>query len=206
MKTYKIHIIRHGLTEANDEGRYIGRTDVTLTADSVRELKKLRNTFTYPAAGMIYSGPLSRCVQTAQILYPNREIQTVDNLTEYDFGEFEGKTGNELDGRPDFTAWVTGRLPAPPGGETGKDFTKRVVLGLNQIVFDLMQKGETSAAVIMHGGVMTTLLAACAVPQRKAIEWGCDPGFGYTLLINPTLYAQSGVVEVIDLIPTPNED
>lgn len=206
MKTYKIHLIRHGLTEANEQGKYIGRTDLALTDDSVKELKKIRKSYTYPDASVIYSGPLQRCVQTAQILYPDREIQTVDNLTEYDFGDFEGKTGEELDGRPDFTAWVSGKMPAPPNGESNEDFQKRVVLGFNQIVVDLMRKGETSGAVIVHAGVMTTLLASCALPQRRAVEWGCDAGFGYTLLVTPTVYQRSGVVEVIDLIPYPNKD
>lgn len=206
MKTYKIYLIRHGLTEANEKGRYIGKTDLALTKESVKELKDLRASYTYPSASVIYSGPLKRCVQTAQILYPGREIQTVDNLTEYDFGDFEGKTGAELDGRPDFTAWVSGKMPASPNGESNEDFQKRVLLGFNQIVVDLMRKGETSGAVIMHGGVMTTLLSACALPQRRAVEWGCDAGFGYTLLVTPTLYQRSGVVEVIDLIPYPDKN
>ena len=89
MKTYKIHLIRHGLTEANEQGIYIGRTDLALTADSVNQLKQIRKNYTYPDVSVVYSGPLTRCVQTAQILYPDREIQTVDNLTEYDFGDFE---------------------------------------------------------------------------------------------------------------------
>ena len=31
MKSYKIHLLRHGLTEANEKGWYLGLTDLPLS-------------------------------------------------------------------------------------------------------------------------------------------------------------------------------
>ena len=38
MKTYKIHLLRHGITEANADGRYIGRTDLPLSPEGLAAL------------------------------------------------------------------------------------------------------------------------------------------------------------------------
>ena len=35
MKGYRISLIRHGLTEANEKGIYIGRTDLPLSAKGI---------------------------------------------------------------------------------------------------------------------------------------------------------------------------
>ena len=48
MKTYKIHLIRHGMTDANILGTYIGnRTDMPLSPEGVRELKNLKQNLEY---------------------------------------------------------------------------------------------------------------------------------------------------------------
>ena len=97
MKTYKLHLIRHGITEGNLNGQYIGRTELPLAPGGVAALKNLTEKIEYPAVEKIYSSPMLRCRQTAKIVYPEREILVVPDLIEYDFGEFEGKTAEELE-------------------------------------------------------------------------------------------------------------
>ena len=200
MKTFKIHLIRHGLTEGNLKQQYIGSTDLPLAAAGVNELKRLRDETDYPRVDVVYSSPMLRCRQSAAILYPNHEIQTVDNLREIDFGDFEGKTANELEILPSYADWAAGRITAAPGGEDNTDFAKRRCVGLNEIVRDMMQKGAEHAAVIMHGGAIMMLLASCAVPRKSMVEWTCPSGSGYSILVTPSLYHSSGVVEVIDYV------
>ncbi len=64
----------------------------------------------------------------------------------------------------------------------------------------MLNEGYFSAGVIMHGGAIMMLLGACAVPRHKPVEWTSDTGRGYSLLITPSLYHKSGVVEVYDFI------
>ncbi len=207
MRSYKIHLIRHGATDANKEGRYIGgKTDLPLSADGRREIKALKEKYRYPWVDIVYSSPMERCVETAKILFPERDIVTVEGMREYDFGEFENKTAAELDGRPDYTAWASGAMPAPPAGESSKDFTARIVLALNEIVRDMMQKEIYEAAALMHGGAIMMLLAATAVPQRRMVEWTSENGMGYTVLVTPSLYQKSGIIEVTDLVPWERDD
>ena len=95
MKGYRISVIRHGRTAANDKGIYIGRTDFPLSDKGAAELAGKMDEFQYPNVARVYSSPLRRCTETAEILFPDVQIQTVDNLIEMDFGAFEGKSADE---------------------------------------------------------------------------------------------------------------
>ena len=107
----------------------------------------------------------------------------------------------ELDGTDNYMDWISGKIPSPPGGEDPTEFTKRLCLGLNRVVKTMMEKQVFEAAAVMHGGVIMSLFAAAALPRRRPVEWTCDPGTGFTVRITPSLYAKSGVIEVIDTIP-----
>ena len=200
MKTFKIHLIRHGLTDGNLKQQYIGVTDLPLTGAGVAQLKQLKSEMDYPKVDKVYSSPMLRCRQTANILYPAKDIQLVDKLREIDFGEFEGKTANELEANPAYADWAAGRISAAPGGEDNTDFAKRLCVGLNEIVRDMMASGAEHAAVIMHGGAIMMLLASCAVPRKSMVEWTCPAGSGFSLLVTPSLYHSSGVVEVVGYV------
>lgn len=115
MLTYKIHFIRHGLTQANLEGRYIGsRTDLPLCPQGKAMLEQLCEDFRYPLVERVYTSPLLRARQSAEILFPDCAIKAVENLRELDFGDFEGRTAQELEQAPDFQQWIT----APPSTPT----------------------------------------------------------------------------------------
>ncbi len=201
MRTLKIHLIRHGATDANFKGQYIGcKTDIPLSPEGLNELRLLKENKDYPEIEVLYSSPLLRCRQTAAVLYPEKETISVNNLREYDFGSFEGKTAAELEGNPYFLPWTSGQLSAPPEGEENSEFIKRLCLGLQEIVYDMTNKGLHEAAVIMHGGAIMMLLGATAVPRHKPVEWTADNGRGYSILITPSLYHKSGIVEAYDII------
>lgn len=200
MKTYKIHLIRHGATDGNARGEYIGVTDLALSLSGVANLKNLKDKIDYPRVEKVYTSPLLRCRQTANILYPEFTAESIDNLMEYNFGEFEGKTAAQLESNPDFLKWTSGQITSPPGGEDSTEFAKRICLGLHEIVEDMMAEGIRKSAVIMHGGAIMTLLSCCAVPRRRSLEWTSENGRGFTILITPSLYHSSGIIEVIEEI------
>lgn len=201
MKTYKIHLIRHGLTEANIKGQYVGnRTDLPLCSEGVDELRMLKDTVDYPDIERLYTSPMLRCKQTANIIYPDTDYTVIDEFSEYDFGQFEGKTAKELEKTEDFSLWTSGKISAPPGGESTENFIKRLALGFRFVVEDMMKNGVSSSAVIMHGGATMMLLSSCAVPRRAAVEWQSENGRGYSVMVTPSLYHSSGIIEVYDII------
>lgn len=201
MRTLKIHLIRHGVTDANYDGRYIGcKTDLPLAPEGLNELRLLKDDIDYPEIERLYSSPMLRCRQTGAVLYPDFEPVMVEELKEYDFGSFENKTAAELESNPNFIPWTSGRLSAPPGGENNSGFIKRICVGFNKIVLDMIEGGLTESAVIMHGGAIMMLLGVSAVPRNKPVEWTADNGRGYSVRVTPSLYHKSGVIEVYGIV------
>lgn len=198
MKSYYLHFIRHGETKGNAEGRYIGRTDLPITYESALKLKEYADKGLYPDVDIVYSSPLNRCLQTANIIYPGMDLKVVDNFTEYNFGIFENKTAAEAAENPDFQAWAAGKASGVPEGETGEAFTARICEGLQQVVYDMADNAYTHAAVILHGGIIMRLFAVCALPQRPMVEWRSEAGRGFTARITPSLFARSGVIEITE--------
>lgn len=201
MRTYRLHFIRHGLTEANVTGKYVGVTDLPLTDDGADQLDAIRVKGELPETGLLFTSPLKRCVESCEILFPETEPIIIDEFKEFDFGDFENKAAAELENNPQYIEWISGRA-CPPNGEGSDEFVKRVCLGLNKAVRIMMEREVFEATAVMHGGVMMTLFAACALPQRHAVEWSSPVGGGYTALITPSLYGRSGVIEIIDTVPT----
>lgn len=200
MRTYKIHLIRHGITEANLKGQYIGSTDIDLTTDGIIELQTLRDSYIYPDVKLFYTSPMKRCVQSLRALYPEAKMIVVDELRELNFGRFEGRSAFELENDPDFKAWASGK-GAPPEGESTADLTLRAAEGFSAVVRHMMTTGESEAVVMTHGGIIMNILSTCGLPQQPPHMWRCDPGCGYTVRITPSLFMRSGVVEVVGPVP-----
>ncbi|HZK39233.1 MAG TPA: histidine phosphatase family protein [Clostridia bacterium] len=202
MKSYKIHFIRNGFTQANLDGRYVGHTDVPLCEDGVKQLQQLKAQAQYPAVDALFSSPLLRCTQTAQTLYPHKETIIIRDLIEYNFGEFEGKTAAELKNYPMFPAWLAGEEGVePPFGESNAAFASRICNTFSMIVQGLMKTGTTEAAIITHGGVIMTLLTAFGLPQAPMHKWTTPSGCGYTVRIIPSVWMKGQKFEVVEEIP-----
>ncbi len=201
MRTYKLHFIRHGMTEGNLSGQYIGRTDLEITTNGIKELEELKKQGIYPKCDLVFSSPLRRAVDTAKLIYPEQEVLINHKFIEIDFGTFEGKTPLELKDDPNYAKWVAGELPGAPEGETTVELATRLCEGVNEVVRHMMRQEVHSAAIIMHGGAIMTLLSVAALPRAKMAEWACGNGRGYTIRITPSLYQRSGILEVIGEIP-----
>lgn len=201
MKTYRIHFIRHGLTDGNSDGRYIGVTDLPLSDSGIGELQAISVKGELPETSLVFTSPLKRCLETCEILFPDAEPVIVPELREFDFGDFENKKASEIEDNPQYIEWISGRA-CPPNGENSQDFVRRIALGLNKMIRKMMDMEVFEATAVMHGGVMMTLFSTCALPQRRAVEWSSPVGGGYTALITPSLYGRSGVIEIIDTVPS----
>lgn len=207
LKTYQIHLIRHGLTEGNREGRYIGSTDLPLSPEGAAGLLALRERYEYPRAEVFFSSPLLRCLQSINILYPDAKPVVIKELAECDFGEFERKSAAELEDREDFRRWISGSgNSAPPGGENSRDFILRTCGAFEQLVEALMKSGTAEALICAHGGTLMSVLSAYGLPKHSFSEWFAHPGCGYTVRITPGLWMRSRVMEVSAIVPAGFEE
>ena len=202
MKSYVIHFIRHGAIDETLAGKYIGTTDVPLSDKGKLALRKLDYEMKYPFTQVVFSSPLKRCTETCKILYPNLTPLIIANLSECNFGEWEGKTADELKEDEDFQKWLAGdNTVKPPRGESNADFIRRVCRMFESIVVCFNDTGTTESAIVTHGGVIMTLLAVYGLPQAKPFEWTMDNGFGYSVRITPMLWQRDKVAEVYRRIP-----
>lgn len=202
MKSYVIHFIRHGLTKANLEGKYVGQKNVPLCIEGMAQLIEMKKAYEYPQADVYMCSPLSRCVDTMKILYPKVKPMIMDGLIEYDLGAFDGKTADKLAGDEDYEAWVAGDADAaPPFGESNRQFANRVCTAFDKIVEGLMKTGTTSTVICTHGGVIMAILAAFGLPQAPMYEWMSANGAGYTLRITPGIWMRGKKAEIEAMIP-----
>ena len=207
MKSYVIHFIRHGAIDETLSGKYIGITDAELSDKGKAALRRLDYECSYPYTKVVFSSPLKRCTQTCKIIYPDINPLVIANLSECNFGEWEGKTADELKDDPDFQKWLAGdNTVKPPRGESNADFVRRICRMFESIVEGLMKTGTTESVIVTHGGVIMTLLAVYGLPQAKPFEWTMDSGCGYSLRITPMLWQRDKVAEVYQQIPVPKED
>lgn len=202
MKGYRISILRHGLTEANEEGIYIGRTDFPLSENGIEELVYKYETREYPKVQRVYSSPLKRALQSAAILFPDRETVISDEMSEMDFGVFEGLSAASLLEFDSYKKWLKGGTDnPPPNGESLREMIARCYGGLNLIILNMMKEGITHAGLVTHSGIMMNLLSCFGVPKRKPMEYACGPGEGYEVITTAMMWQNGGVFEVLGKIP-----
>lgn len=204
MITYKIHLLRTGRTSTETLKRYVGQSDPALCAEGIDELERMREEMEYPRVQMVFTSPLRRCVQTADLLYPNTYTEELDSLMDMNLGAFEGKTFEELRDDRDFQAWLGNSAEhAPPGGEETMDFTRRIVGAVGTVFDRMMAEKLTSVAVVTHGGVIMSLLAGIGLPKASLQQWAVQGGMGYTLLFTPQMWMRDGCAEVFAQLPAP---
>lgn len=202
MRTYKIYLIRHGKTEGNIEGKFVGSTDVPVCEEGLAELLHLTTEFDYPNVGAVYTSPMLRAVQTAKVIYPHHEPVAVNRLREYCFGDFEGRSVEELKSTPEFMDFVSDKKSyLPEGAEPLDEFHNRVVEGLEYVIKDMMTRKISDAAIVTHGGVIMQLLSACGLPTKKPTDWMTQNGHGFTLLVNASLWGNTKKAEIFSPLP-----
>ncbi len=207
MKSYTVHLIRNGLTDENLEGRYIGHTDVELSEEGKAQLGQMKDELIFPPVDAVFTSPLKRCTETAKILYPDNMPIVIDGFIEYNFGEFENKTAEELKKSPVFPRWLAGEKGVePPFGESNEAFEKRIRETFEKVAEGLMKTGTTSAAIVTHGGVIMAILAAYGIPELPMHEWLTPSGCGFTIKINPSLWMRAKKFEVFSDFPYEREE
>ena len=94
----EIYIVRHGETLWNKEKRLQGRTDIDLNENGRDLARKTGEALMNTRIDRIYSSPLMRARETAELIRNGREIEilTDDRLKELCFGSFEGQDFSKL--------------------------------------------------------------------------------------------------------------
>lgn len=167
--------IRHGKTPGNLEHRYIGKTDESLSEQGKDDLLN----HTYPEVEAVYISSMKRCLESAQLIYPNKNTEIISAFNEMDFGDFEGKNYIELNGNEVYQKWIdsNGILPFP-NGESRKDFIHRVCKAFEEMIRSTSTK---RVACVVHGGTIMAILSHYT--QNDYYRFQCKNGDGYICTI-----------------------
>lgn len=177
----QVILIRHAKTEGNLCRKYVGRTDESLCRKGQKELKALIREGIYPPMkqdGLLFVSPMKRCRETASMIYPEAVQHVVEDFRECDFGDFEYKNYEELQGNDDYQAWIdSGGTRAFPGGEDPERFQDRCLVAFQKI----MKKYTNSPQIILvvHGGIVMSVLSTLGEPEADFYSWSVENGHGY---------------------------
>ncbi|MEG0873797.1 MAG: alpha-ribazole phosphatase [Clostridiales bacterium] len=155
----KLYLIRHGETDFNKAKVYYGATDCPLNSNGRKDGEKLAKSFEKIPIDFIYTSPLIRASETANIIFRGKDIPTQedDRIKEMNFGIWEGKYYKDLEGDPIYNEWMENwEDTAPPNGESYNQLAIRV----EAFYEDLLKTKSENVAVVCHNAVLMLLLPA----------------------------------------------
>jgi broad specificity phosphatase PhoE len=147
----ELWLVRHGETEWSRLGRHTGRTDIPLTAAGREQAQAVARRLVDQSFALVLSSPLSRALDTARLAGFGDEVETTDDLLEWDYGADEGRTTAEI--REDLPGWTVWR-DGPRNGETADQVAARV-----DRVIERVRDAPGDALVFAHGHVLRVLAA-----------------------------------------------
>ena len=150
-----LYIVRHGETDFNKDGKYLGRTDISLNSIGITQAKQFAEEIHGLDLDAIYCSPLKRAVETANLIKLKHDCKIIINnhFIERSIGIYEGLTKEEAKNRyPDFYRRNITRIfnDAPTNGETINEVINRVFSGLDEIK---RQKKFSKILIVTHGFV-----------------------------------------------------
>lgn len=170
MSPARLLLTRHGQTEWHHDNRYAGRTDVELTETGRKEAQALARRAREEAPALVVCSPLRRAFDTASVAAEacGVELEVDDRLREIDFGEWEGRTLDEVretdpvsveqfEYKPDKTPF--------PQGEPLSDAAERAL----EVLYELHErfKDQTVLVVAHKTLIRLSLCSLLGIPAEQ---------------------------------------
>jgi probable phosphoglycerate mutase len=160
--------VRHGETEWSRTGRHTGRTDVPLDETGRWQAEVLGARLAGRDFALVLASPLSRALDTCRLAGLGGRAQIRDDLIEWDYGAYEGRTTDEIRReRSGWSLWADGVV----GGETAEQVgarADRVLAGLDGAGGD--------AVVFSHGHFLRVLAVRyLGLPPTDGRRLALDP-------------------------------
>jgi len=157
----KLILARHGETVWNIEKIYRGRTDVNLDEVGIKQAELLGKYLSNWELEAIYSSPLRRALDTANIIahYQKIGVHIVEGLIDFDYGEWQSLPEQEV--KRLYPALLNEWHSNPhkvkmPGGESLEDVRRRAI----EVVNDVLSKYQGSVVLVSHRVVNKVLICS----------------------------------------------
>ena len=187
----QLWLVRHGETAWSRSGQHTGRTDIDLTDTGRAQAAALAPMFADLRPALVLSSPRRRARDTAALA--GLRVDDVDpDLAEWDYGDYEGRTTEDIRRVvPGWTLWTHG----VPNGETATQVGERA----DRVLTRARAALTTGPVVLVAHGHISRVLGA---------RWiGLPPTAGGNLALDtaaPSLLGEQHGLPVIDRWNLPN--
>ncbi len=146
----ELWVIRHGETEWSRDGLHTSHTELDLTPQGEDVARRLAQRLEGVEFDLVLTSPRARARHTAE-LAGFTEVEVDDDLTEWDYGDYEGLTTAKIrETVPGWTVWSD----SSPGGETAEQVSQR----MDRVVARVREHGGR-VLVFCHGHASRALAA-----------------------------------------------
>ena len=149
MSAPTVYLVRHGETEWSASGKHTSVTDVPLTDAGRAAAAGLRDVLGGLDLALVLSSPRARARTTAELAGLGDRMQIDDDLAEFDYGAYEGRTTAEI--REQVPGWNVWDFPTP-GGETVADVGRRA----DRVIARALAAGG-DVALFAHGHLLRVI-------------------------------------------------
>lgn len=181
----KIYLIRHGKTYCNEKQLYCGKTDIDLSECGINELK-LKDINQYPKCDFYFTSGLKRANSTLKIICPEINYTVIKEFSEYDFGDFELKSYEDLKNIKEYQEWIADETENVhcPNGESRFEFRNRIENAFDKLIEYMVIENKETCLGVIHGGAIGTILEIKYDDSKKFYEWQPKNGYGYEIIVD----------------------
>ncbi|WHH60579.1 alpha-ribazole phosphatase [Petroclostridium sp. X23] len=154
-------LVRHGETDSNIRGTYLGWTDIPLNEQGIKQVDHIAKVLKEEKIEGIYSSPLKRTMQTVQAInkYHQKQITILDGLKERNFGIWEDLIYDDIkeNHKELHDHWLQNWIDftIPEGESAGQTFD-RIVKAVDEITSSY-EHGKV--IIVTHLGVIRNIIA-----------------------------------------------
>lgn len=172
-----LYFLRHGQTEFSRNNAYCGAIDSELTPEGLEMAKAFADAYSSTPWKAVFCSPMKRTVATAKPLCAAIGMQPElrDGLKEINYGQWEGKTPEEInrDYHDDYIRWSADPAwNAPTGGEMAVTIAGRAMQVIEEIR-QLYHSGDV--LIVAHKATIRIILCSLLGIDvgRFRYRWGC---------------------------------
>ena len=157
----KVHLIRHGETDYNQQRRIQGHSPSVLSESGIAQAKAISNELSVDKPALIISSQMIRAVQTTKIIAENHNLEyiTMPVLNSRDFGDISGFSYSELkEKHPEMFEKLKSNRDGftPPNGESTEQIEARVRDFIGKLVG--FKDKYKSIIIVTHREIIPILL------------------------------------------------
>jgi len=165
-------LIRHGLTAWNAEGRIQGQEDIPLSPSGVEQVVDLLGPFRDYGFSVIYSSPLLRAFETANIIATTEQgIIPDDRLKERHYGFWQGMLDSEVGEKYPIIWSGNWRMCGPPDGES----QSQLVIRAASFIDDVLERyAHRKIAIVSHECLLAAMLGyilKMPLEMHQTLRW-----------------------------------